>query len=491
MALIPVARDTATDNARLNTGVLPKRHNQGDPNRMAQHDWRQDLAERKDALEQELVELLAMSSVSTEPERRGEIQRTAEWVADRLRRAGVPEVKIVDTPGHPSVLGRWLVSDDQPTVLIYGHYDVQPAEPLELWDTPPFEPTIRDGKLYARGSSDMKGNLLTSLHGVEALARANGQPPVNVSFIYEGEEEIGSPNLPKLVEAEKAFLAADAVLSADGGQHGPDQPALNVGLKGLGGCQINLTTANSDLHSGMYGATVPNAVQAMVQLAATFHDADGRVQVEGFYDRVRDLTDEERAEIAAVPFDEAGFMAELGLDELWGEAGWTPVERQWTRPTLDMNGIWGGFQGDGSKTVTPREAHLKVTCRLAPDQMPADIVSLIEKHVQKHCPPGAKVEVQPIPGSAKPFVLDRDNPVHKVAGEVLEELFGKAPYIVRSGGTIPATGIFQDILNADAVMFGWSQPGSGAHAPNEWYRLEDYERGRIAYAMLLERLKRA
>jgi len=457
---------------------------------MAQLDWKQDLEGRRDELQQELMELLAMPSVSTDPDRRDVVRQTAEWVADRLRRAGVPEVRIVETGGHPSVLGRWHVSDDQPTVLIYGHYDVQPAEPLELWETPAFEPTIRDGKVYARGSSDMKGNLLTSIQGVEALARAYGQPPINVSFIYEGEEEIGSPNLAPLVEAEKDFLKCDAVLSADGGQFGPDQPELTVGLKGLGGCQINLTTANSDLHSGMYGATVPNAVQAMVQLAATFHDANGRVQVEGFYDKVHDLTDEERAEIAEVPFDEAAFREELGLEELWGEAGWTPVERMWARPTLDMNGIWGGFQGEGTKTVTPSKAHLKVTCRLVSDQDPVEIVQLIEKHVQKHCPPGAKVEVEPIPGSAKPFVLDRSDPVNIAAGEVLEELYGKKPYITRSGGTIPATGIFQDILGVDTINFAWSMPGSGAHAPNEWYRLEDYELGRVGYAMLLERLKR-
>jgi acetylornithine deacetylase/succinyl-diaminopimelate desuccinylase-like protein len=336
----------------------------------------------------------------------------------------------------------------------------------------------------------MKGNLLTSLHGVEALARANGAPPINVVFLYEGEEEIGSPHLRKLVEQEKEFLACDAVLSADGGQFGPDQPELSVGLKGLGGCQINLTTANSDLHSGMYGATVPNAVQALVQLAATFHDANGRVQVEGFYDKVHDLTDEERAEIAEVPFDETGFREELGLDELWGEKGWSPVERIWARPTLDMNGFWGGFQGDGTKTVTPREAHVKVTCRLVPDQDPVEIVNLIEKHVQEHCPPSARVEVERIPGSAKPFVLDRSNPVNIAAGEVLESLFGRKPYITRSGGTIPATGIFQDVLGADTVGYAWSMPGSGAHAPNEWFRIEDYERGRVAYAMLLERLKR-
>lgn len=453
-------------------------------------DWKRDLEQRREELHQEFMQLLAMPSVSTDPERAGDVRTTAEWVADRLRSAGVPEVRIAETAGHPAVLASWHVSDDQPTVLIYGHYDVQPEEPVELWDTPAFEPTVRDGKVYARGSSDMKGNLLTAIHGVEALARANGQPPINVKFLFEGEEEIGSPNLPALVEQEKDFLAADAVLSADGGQFGPDQPELTVGLKGLGGCQINLTTANSDLHSGMYGATVPNAVRAMVQLAATFHDADGRVQVEGFYDKVHDLTPEEREEIAAVPFDEQAFASEIGLDVLPGEKGWTPVERMWARPTLDMNGIWGGFQGEGTKTVTPREAHLKVTCRLVPDQDPVEIVNLIEKHVQKHCPEGAKVEVQRIPGSAKPFVLDRTNPVSITAGEVLEELFGNPPYITRGGGTIPATGIFKDVLGIDTIQYAWSMPGSGAHAPNEWYRLEDYDRGSVGYAMLLERLRR-
>jgi acetylornithine deacetylase/succinyl-diaminopimelate desuccinylase-like protein len=457
---------------------------------MTTENWKQDLENRNDELDQELMELLAMPSVSTDPAHVQTVRNTAEWVADRLRRAGVPEVKIVETAGHPAVLGRWHVSDEQPTVLIYGHYDVQPADPLELWDTAPFEPTVRDGKVFARGSADMKGNLLTSIHGVEALARSAGQPPINVSFIYEGEEEIGSPNLPSLVESEQAFLQADAVLSADGGQYGPDQPSLNVGLKGLGGCQIDLTTANSDLHSGMYGAAVPNAVQAMVQLAATFHDANGKVQVDGFYDRVHDLDNDERAEIAEVPFDEDEFKKSLGLDELWGETGWTTVERQWARPTMDLNGIWGGFQGDGTKTVTPREAHVKVTCRLVPDQDPVEIVNLIERHVQRHCPPGATVKVQRIPGSAKPFVIDRSDPVHTAAGDVLADLYGKEPYIVRSGGTIPATGIFQDVLHADSIMFGWSQTGSGAHAPNEWYRLEDYARGRIAYASLLERLAR-
>jgi acetylornithine deacetylase/succinyl-diaminopimelate desuccinylase-like protein len=439
---------------------------------------------------QELLDLLKLQSVSTDPAKVPVMAETAEWVAARLKQAGVPEVRIVTSEGHPAVIGRWHVADDQPTVLVYGHFDVQPAEPLELWETPPFEPTIRDGKLYARGSSDMKGNLLTAIHGLEAVTAGSGKPPINISFIFEGEEEIGSPNFRPIVAEHKEFLKADAVLSADGGQFGPDQPNLSVGLKGLGGCQINLTAANSDLHSGMYGAWVPNAVQAMVQLAATFHDASGRIQVEGFYDTVRDLTPGEREEIAAVPFDAGSEKASLGIDEFWGEAGWTPVEREWARPTIDFNGIWGGFQGDGSKTVTPREAHLKITSRLVPDQLPDEIVKLIAAHAEKHKPVGTRVEVVPLRGSAKPFVVDRSNPVHLAAGEVLTELFGKEPFIVRSGGTIPATAIFQDELGIDTVLFAWSQPGSGAHAPNEWYRVEDFHRGAVAYATLFEHLKR-
>jgi acetylornithine deacetylase/succinyl-diaminopimelate desuccinylase-like protein len=458
---------------------------------MAQHTWQETLEASQDRHLGELIELLTIPSVSTDPERNGDVRAAGDRVADRLRTAGVPDVVIVESARHPAVIGQWPVDPSQPTILVYGHYDVQPAEPLELWTTPAFAPTIRDGKLYARGSADMKGNLLTAIQGIEAVAQANGgRPPINVKFIFEGEEEIGSPNLRDIVRQYKDQLQADAVISADGSQHGPETPSVSVALKGLGGCQINLTTANSDLHSGMYGAMVPNAVQAMVQLAATFHDADGRVTVEGFYDKVRDLTDAERAELAAIPVDEAALKAELGLDALWGETGWTARERQWGRPTLDLNGIWGGFQGDGIKTVTPREAHLKVTCRLVPDQDPAEVVDLIHAHVQAHRPPGAKVEVVSLPGSAKPFVIDRSNFVHLAVTEVLKELFGKEPLVVRSGGTVPATGIFKDELGIDTATLGWSQPGSGAHAPNEWYRIEDYFRGRTGYAALVEHLAR-
>ncbi|HWV25094.1 MAG TPA: dipeptidase [Thermomicrobiales bacterium] len=458
---------------------------------MTTSNWIDGLKEHEQAHLDELKTLLSIPSVSTEPEHTDDIRRTAEWVADRLQRAGVPEVKIAESSGHPSVLGRWHVADDQPTILIYGHYDVQPAEPLDLWKTPPFEPSVNGDVLVARGSSDMKGNLLTAIQGVEAVANANGgTPPINVSFIFEGEEEIGSPHLGEIIDANLDFLKADAVISADGGQYSADTPSLGVSLKGLGGVQVNLKTANTDLHSGGYGAWVPNAVQSMVQLAASFHDKDGRVQVEGFYDAVRALTDEERAEIALLPIDEAEEKRKLGIDSLWGEKGYSARERQWSRPTLDLNGIWGGFQGEGVKTVTPSEAHLKITCRLVADQDPANIVDLLRAHCEKHCPPGATVEVVRLPGSARPYSVDRSDPVYGAVKDVLTELYGKEPVITRAGGSVPATSIFLDKLGVESITMAWAAEDSKAHAPNEWYSLKDYYRGREGYAMLLERLKK-
>jgi acetylornithine deacetylase/succinyl-diaminopimelate desuccinylase-like protein len=458
---------------------------------MSQGEWKNDLAEQRDAHVQELLTLVAMPSVSTDPERVGDIRSTAEWVAERLRTAGVPEVIIAESSGHPAVIGRWHAHDDQPTILIYGHYDVQPAEPLDLWRTPAFEPTVAGDIVVGRGVSDMKGNLLTAIQGVEAAAKANGGvPPINVSFIFEGEEEIGSPHFRDILREHRSLLKADAVISADGGQFGPDTPALGVSLKGLAGVQVNLTTANTDLHSGSYGAWVPNAVQSLVQLAATFHDDKGRVQVEGFYDSVRELTDEERAEVALLEMDEAVEKEKLGIGALWGEEGYSPRERQWARPTVDFNGIWGGFQGEGVKTVTPREAHLKITCRLVADQDPAHIVTLLRAHCEKHCPPGATVDVIGLPGAARPYAVDRSDPVFAAVKDVLTELYGADPVIVRNGGTVPATGIFQDELGVETVTLGWGQPDSKAHAPNEWYRLADYLRGREGYAMLVERLRK-
>lgn len=451
--------------------------------------WKDDLKSKEQEHIDEVLDLLRIPSVSTSPEHKPDMQRTAEWVAERMKRAGVPDVRIAQSAGHPSVLGRWHVSDDQPTILVYGHYDVQPAEPLELWESPPFEPRVDGDYIYARGSSDMKGNLLTVIQGVEASAKANGgKPPVNVSFIFEGEEEIGSPNLVQIIEENREMLAADAVISADGGQYSVDTPSMSIALKGLAGLQVNVTTANTDMHSGGYGAYMPNAVQVLVKLASTFHDADGKVMVEGFYDRVRELNESERAELALVPIDEAREKEEMGVSDFFGEPDFTTRERNWGRPTLDFNGIWGGFQGDGVKTVTPAQAHLKITCRLVADQDPNEIRDLVKAHAEKHVGSRGKIEVVFADGSARPYLADREHPVYKAVNDTLVDLYGKEPVVVRSGGTVPATGIFQDKLGLETITLGWGLPGSKAHAPNEWYTVSAHLQGREGYALLLEKL---
>jgi acetylornithine deacetylase/succinyl-diaminopimelate desuccinylase-like protein len=453
--------------------------------------WTSFLDEQHDRHFASLLEFLRMPSISTDPARTSDVAQAANWVADQLRAAGVPEVELLPTPGHPVVFGRWHDAEGAPTVLVYGHYDVQPPDPLDLWETPPFEPTFRDDRLYARGAADMKANLLTLIQAVEALARTAGKPPINLTFLFEGEEEIGSPNLPAVVRAQRDRLTCDVALSADGGMAGPDTPSLTVALKGILSCQIDLRTSSTDLHSGSYGAVVPNAVQSLVRLAATFHDSTDRVAVAGFYDDVRPLTDTDRAELAAVPFDESKFRDEAGVETLWGESGYTPLERRWTRPTLDLNGVWGGFQGEGTKTVTPSEAHLKITCRLVPDQDPEQILRLIERHVAQHTPPGVTATVRGMPGSARPYSLDRSTPALATARSVLQEIYGKEPLIVRSGGTVPITEVFKRELGVDTVTLGWGLPGSRAHAPNEWFRVADFATARRTFATFFEAMSSA
>ncbi|MDQ3656624.1 MAG: dipeptidase [Chloroflexota bacterium] len=449
--------------------------------------WEDTLAATEDAALAEFFELLRIPSVSTDPAHGDDVRRTAQWVAARLTTAGVPEVEIVDGGGHPAVIGRWPVAPNLPTVLIYGHYDVQPEDPVELWDSPAFEPEIRDGVVFGRGAADMKGNLLTAIHGVEASAQAHGgQPPVNVTFLFEGEEEIGSPSLTGIVRTHRDRLQADAVFSADGGQYRDDAPSQTVARKGLTGMQITVTGANSDLHSGRYGAFAPNAARSAAELAASFHDVDGRVVVNGFYDRVIELTPQEKAEATLTADDETVVAADLDVPELWGESGYTAQERAWARPTLDINGIWGGFQGAGSKTVTPSKAHIKITCRLVPNQDPDEIATLIQAHLEKHRPKGTTVEVSGIKGGAKPYLLDRHNPVYRAADTALTRLFGVAPVVQRAGGTIPATAIFLDELEIHTIGYAWSGPDSKSHAPNERYPVANFLRGRRGYAMLLD-----
>jgi acetylornithine deacetylase/succinyl-diaminopimelate desuccinylase-like protein len=439
----------------------------------------------RDAFNQEFLELLRIPSVSTTPEHAGDTRKCAEWVMDRMKRAGVPEVDLAETAGHPVVLGTWHAAPGKPTILVYGHYDVQPADPLDLWTSPPFEPTLRDGKIYARGSADMKSNLLTMLQAVETLASVHGAPPVNLTFFWEGEEEIGSPHAREAIEANKDRLKADGVLSCDGGMEGPNTASLLVSLKGMTGLQIDLRTSSTDLHSGMYGATVPNALQSLAKLANSFHDKDGRVLVEGFYDDVVELTPEERAEIAAHPQSEAELLEEAGVSAPWGEPGFSAKERQGSRPTIDFNGIWGGFQGEGTKTVTPAEAHLKVTSRLVPNQDPAKIAELIKKHAQTHAPDGATVTFSHSEHGARAYAVPRDNPLQATAEKVLTEQYAGKPVIERSGGSVPITATFKAVLGLDTVTIGFGLPGSNVHAPNEWFREADLDRARTVYAAYL------
>jgi len=453
--------------------------------------WEQYLSDNRERHLDELFEFLRIPSVSSLPEHKDDMRRAAEWVAGKLRAAGVPRVEILETAGNPVVYGEWNIDESKPTALIYGHYDVQPPDPLELWDTPPFEPDVRNDRIYARGSADDKGNSFMPIKAVEAMQATAGTPPINLKFNFEGEEEIGSPSLPAFVRESAELLACDFVLCADGGMWGPDTPSLTLGTKGITGCQVDITTAGTDLHSGMFGASVQNAVRAAAQLAATFHDSDHRVAVEGFYDDVIPLSDEERADFAEAPFDPTGHLDEIGATAFVGETGYTPVELNWARPTLDLNGIWGGFTGPGTKTVTPAEAHFKITCRLVPDQDPDKIIDLIESHVHEHAPPGATVKVdRGTTGGSRAFRVTRDHPAIQAAYETLGDLYDRDPYFVRLGGTLPIAATYQEVLNADMIFYSWGMPDSRAHAPNENFQLRSFDLARRGYCALFERLAR-
>ena len=450
--------------------------------------WRSYFAEREDAHLAEFDEFLRIPSISALPEHAQDIRRAAEWVAARMRKAGIPEVEILETGGHPLVFGRWHVDDAKPTALIYAHYDVQPPDPLDQWVAPPFEPDTRDGIIYARGVADDKSGLYITILAVEALARKHGSPPINLVFFFEGEEEVGSPSVTPFLRKEAGRFAADVVISADGLMWDEDHYSLVLSSKGMAGGQIDIFTAGIDGHSGIYGATVHNAAGVTARIAASFHDATGKIAVSGFYDDVVPMTEQEAAEIEQVPFDEQDFIGRLGATATWGEPDYSTLERAWMRPTLDINGIWSGFQGDGSKTVTPSQGHIKITCRLVPNQDPAKILELIEQHVENHLPSGCRAEFQFKVGAAQPFSIARDNPFLIAAEEVLREMGGKDPVYARTGGTIPIAEVFKRDLGAEMVFFSFALEACNAHAPNEWLRLEDFRNGAAGTAAYLERL---
>ena len=450
--------------------------------------WQSYLTEHKSRFTEELLDFLKIPSISSLPENAPDVQNAAEWVAQRLKKAGLEHVEVMPTGGYPVVYGDWLNAPGKPTVLIYGHFDTQPVDPVELWDSPPFSPVIENERVVARGATDDKGNMLTPILAAESLLQTSGTLPVNVKFLFEGQEEIGSPQLPAFIAEHKELLSCDLVVSSDGGQWEEDQPALLIGLKGLCALQIDVRGANTDLHSGSYGGAVQNPIHALVHILDSMRGTDGTILVEGFYDAVRPLSEEDREHIATVGFDEEAYKKGLGVTDVFGEAGYSTLERSWARPTLEVNGIWGGFQGDGVKTVLPSEAHAKLTCRLVADQEPKEIVKLIKAHVDKNTLPGVTVNMFEPESSSKPYLMPADHPGNEVAKRVHEVLYSKAPLYVRSGGSIPFCSIILDTLGVYTVNFAFGLRDEKAHAPNEFFRLSSFERGQKGYALLLEEL---
>ena len=442
------------------------------------------LRDAHDRILQELIEFAAIPSVSTDPAHAADMLAAADWVAAKLRAAGPIAVRTIPTRGNPVVYGEWLGAPDALTVLIYGHYDVQPPDPLEKWTSAPFTPTVRDGRLYARGVSDDKGPMLIPIKVAEAFFAETDGLPLNVKFMFEGEEEIGSENLETFIANNTALLAADFVLSADGAMWRINEPSLTVASRGLAGLELTLTASRKDLHSGRHGGGVANPLHAMARLVASLHDDTGSIAIEGFYDAVRELTTVERAAIAALPFDEAAYLSQVGAPSTFGEAGYTTLERQWTRPTIEVNGMWGGYEGPGQKTVIPSEAHAKITCRLVADQKPHDVITAVTRHLEAHVPPGTTLTVRAEDHGAFPAHIDAGHFALKAADQALYAVYGVHPLVVRMGGTVPISELFQRHMQLDTVFFSFSTADEDYHAPNEFFRVHRLHEGLEAWARL-------
>lgn len=425
---------------------------------------------------EELLEFLRIPSISSLSEHKRDMLRAAEFAAEQLRHAGVSKVVVMPTTGNPVVFAQHGNDPRKPTVLVYGHYDVQPVDPLPLWKTAPFEPMIRDGYVYARGASDDKGQVFMHFKALEALLSQGVDLPINLKVCIEGEEEIGSRNLPEFVRDHTELLAADLLIISDTSIPAADTPAICYGVRGLCALQIDLTTAATDLHSGMFGGAVPNAAHALVELLSTFHDPDGHVTVKGFYDDVTALTAAERASIEQLPHNDDRYREDIGLTALRGEPGFTTQERVMARPTLEINGLYGGFQGEGTKTVIPCEAHAKITCRLVNDQDPEKIFTRLEEHISRHTPIGATIHVVR-QDSGRPFVTDLDSPAMNIAVKAYEAGFDKRPLFMRMGGSIPIVETFYRYLKTPILMMGFGLPDDNLHAPNERFLLQNYDRG--------------
>lgn len=441
---------------------------------------------RRDEYEEELFEYLSIPSVSTDREYGEDVGRCADWVAERLRTAGVDEVEVIPTDGHPIVLGEHEADPDAPTLLVYGHYDVQPADPLDEWSSPPFEPEAREGRVYARGATDNKGQNHIHLKALEACSRVQGELPVNLKVVIEGEEEIGSPNLETFLQEEQDRLECDAVLLSDTQMVDRDLPAIIVGLRGMVYLQIDVRGPSSDLHSGVYGGPVENPANALARILAGLRDERGRVTVPGFYDDVRSLTDLDREQLARVPFDAEAFQEETGVPALGGEEGYSPLEQLGYRPTCDVNGLLAGFTGEGAKTVLPGRAMAKVSMRLVPDQEPDEIREAARRHIQELAPEEVTVEVRDLHG-ARPWAAQPEGPLADAVADAFEEAFGNRPVFLREGGSIPIIPLFAETLGVQVLPIGFALPGCNLHAPDEWLDLEVYHEGIEALTRLYVR----
>jgi acetylornithine deacetylase/succinyl-diaminopimelate desuccinylase-like protein len=444
----------------------------------------------RDRYVEELKNYLAIPSISALPQHHDDVRRCAVWTADEMRRIGMQNVRLIETPGNPVVYGDWLGAEGAPTILFYGHYDVQPVDPLNLWESPPFDATVRDGEIYARGAADDKGQVFMHFKAIEAHLKQNGRLPVNLRMILEGEEEVGSANLDNFVKGHKDELAADVVVISDSTMFDRGVPSITYGLRGLVYFQIDLRGTKSDLHSGSFGGAVANPAMVLSQILAQMKDKGGRIKIPGFYDDVRPLRDEERAEFKKLPFNETRYRKELGAPKLFGESGYTTLERVWTRPTFEVNGLLSGLTGEGAKTVIPAVAMAKVSMRLVPDQDPDKIAKLFEAYVAKVAPKTVETKVTRMHGG-KPWMTEFDNRFVQAAGRAIEKGFGKTPVFNREGGSIPVVATFQEILGLPSVLFGVGLPDENAHAPNEKLDLGNFHGGIIASAYLYDEVASA
>ncbi|AZI42067.1 dipeptidase [Deinococcus psychrotolerans] len=433
----------------------------------------------------ELFELLRIPSVSADPSHVGDMQRAAEYLQAKLATLGFT-ARVEATDGHPVVYAERLSDPGKPTVLIYGHYDVQPEAPIEEWLTPPFEPTVRNGRIYARGSTDDKGQAYAHIRGVELLL-ASGELPLNVKFLLEGEEEVGSKNLEPYLQQYAEQLKCDVIVISDGSRFAPDVPTVTYGLRGLSYVEVLVQGANRDLHSGSYGGVAPNPINALAEIISKLKDEQGRITIPGFYDGIDEITQEERDLWASLPHSDAEFAVSIDAAGLPGEAGYTTLERIWARPTLDVNGIWGGYQGEGSKTVIAAKAGAKISMRLVPGQDTENITKLIQDYVPKIAPAGVKVEVRALHGG-QPVKIDLDNPYVRAAGKALQQVYGKAPAFTRGGGSIPIVAAFREILKAPVVLVDFGLNEDAPHSPNESFAVKDYHNGILTSAYLLQEL---